>query len=191
MASHPHSYLCKKPFTEYTTVFSRLKKIPYSDYLSTTNLSSDLDNIRTRLKNDFLSRVENGYGVPDSLIDTWALQRHRFMGKVYIITNEKVASAASQFAQFTKKNGNAILVGTETTGGGYSGNGLKTLAYKLPFSKIDFEFPYAKLIYTFHNDKTGRGLVPDYVVPDNYSSFAANEDIQLRFIIDSLILKIR
>jgi hypothetical protein len=48
-------------------------------------------------------------------------------------------------------------------------------------------FPFARLAYSFKENKnTGRGVVPDYSVPDTYESFKKNTDRQLDYIIDSL-----
>jgi C-terminal processing protease CtpA/Prc len=186
-----HSYLGKNSFKEYESVFSRIKRVSYKDYLDAEIEDADLKSINDRLKNDFTTRTPDGYSIPDSLIDLWVPEQKRFLGNVYIITNHKVASAASQFALMTKYNGNAKLIGIETTGGGNSGNGLKLLKYRLPHSNIGFEFPYAKLVYSFKEPKNGQGLVPDYTIADNYESFISNQDRQLTFIIDSLISKNR
>ena len=81
------------------------------------------------------------------------------------------------------------IIGEETTGGSFSGNGFTALKYVLPNSKISFEFPYAHIMYSFRDEKnTGRGLLPDYMVPDSYESFKKNTDQQYGFIVDSLIL---
>jgi C-terminal processing protease CtpA/Prc len=149
----------------------------------------DIGKINTRLKKEFLARSPYGYYIPDSLIDIWEPDPLRFTGSTYIITNHKVASAASYFILLTKNNGTVMVIGTETCGGGYSGNGFRMLEYQLPASGIRFNFPYAKMIYSYNERKTGRGLIPDYAVPDTYSSFIKNEDCQLLYINDSLILK--
>lgn len=184
-----HSYLAKNPFPEYKRVFSRVRKISYEDYLSVATDFADIGKINTRLKREFLARSPYGYYIPDSLIDSWEPDPLRFTGSTYIITNHKVASAASYFILLTKNNGTARVIGTETCGGGYSGNGFRMLEYQLPASGIRFNFPYAKMIYSYNERKTGRGLIPDYAVPDTYSSFIKNEDCQLLYINDSLILK--
>jgi C-terminal processing protease CtpA/Prc len=97
-------------------------------------------------------------------------------------------SAASYFALMVKNAGRGKIVGEETTGGAYSGNGFTTLKYILPNSKISVNFPYAHMIYSFKEKKnTGHGLLPDYHIPDSYESFKENEDRQVTFILDSLI----
>jgi Peptidase family S41 len=186
-----HSYLSKKPFPEYKSVFTRISKIPYESYLTGKGDLYDTDDIQETLKKQFLVKTGSGYMIPDSLIEVWKPNLYRFTGTVYIITNFKVASAASYFTLLSKYNSAAKIVGVETSGGGYSGNGFRMLKYQLPFSGIKVAFPYAKLFYTFSEMKTGHGLVPDYYVPDTYDAFQKNEDLQLNFITDSILSKNR
>jgi C-terminal processing protease CtpA/Prc len=186
-----HSYLCNDSFSEYKSVFSRAKKVPYQEYLYDDEESIDIGDINRRLKKDFITKESSGYNIPDSLINKWEPHANRFKGNVYIITNHRVCSAASYFILLSQKNGRAKVVGTETCGGAYSGNGFRMLEFKLPSSKIRLRFPYAKMIYSFGEPKTGRGIVPDYIYPDNYESYINSQDRQINFIVDSLIIKNR
>jgi Peptidase family S41 len=186
-----HSYLSKNAFSEYRKVFTRISKIPYQHYLTGSGSLYDTADIGEALKTEFLERNASGYFIPDSLLKVWQPDKYRFSGAVYIITNFKVASAASYFTLLSKYNSHAKIVGYETAGGGYSGNGFRMLKYQLPFSGIKVAFPYAKMMYSFGEPKTGRGLLPDYFVPDTYEAFKKNEDLQLNFITDSILSKNR
>lgn len=184
-----HSYLAKAPFKEYRRVFSVSKKVMSEEYLSAGADNDDLDGINDRLSGEFIGRTKTGYFIPDSLIEEWQPDPKRFTGNTYIITNHEVASAASYFAMLSRNNGNAKIVGTETCGGGYSGNGFKTLEYELPATHIRFQFPYAKMFYSYYEKNKGTGLLPDYEVPDNYEYFITNDDRQRLYIKDSLLVK--
>ncbi len=186
-----HSYLSDHPFREYKAVFSRIKRVPYEKHYYEGPATMPISEINTRLKKEFLVRNQSGYTIPDSLISSWEPRPFRFRGKVFIITNHKVSSAASYFALLSKNNARARIIGTETTGGTYSGNGFKILEFLLPASEIQLRFPYAKMIYSFGEEKSGSGLVPDYPVSDDYESFINNKDRQLIYIADSLISKKR
>ncbi len=186
-----HSYLSKNDFAEYQNVFSEISKIPYENYLVVNGDLYDTSTIKTMLREQFLVRTSSGYAVPDSLIEVWKPNKHTFGGSIYIITSFSVTSAASYFTLLTKNNSSAKVVGMETTGGAYSGNGFKLLKYQLPFSNIRVLFPYARLLYSHNEAKSGQGIIPDYIVPDTYSSFKKNEDLQLNFIIDSILSKNR
>ncbi|HET9429803.1 MAG TPA: hypothetical protein VFO70_01445, partial [Chitinophagaceae bacterium] len=81
------------------------------------------------------------------------------------------------------------VVGYETSGGEYSGNGFKILNYILPNSGIEFGFPYVRILYSNGGSKSGRGLFPNYEIHDNYESFKKNADRQVNYIIDTLLEK--
>ena len=186
-----YSYLSNQPFNEFENVTSKIKTIPYPQYLDATFASGYEESINKRLENEFSKKGnESNFYLNDTLISQWKPDKFRFDGDVYVITNSNVVSAASYFATMIKNSHRGKIIGEETTGGSFSGNGFSSLKYELPNSKIVFEFPYAHIKYTFRDEKnTGHGVLPDYQVPDNYQSFKNNKDIQVSFIIDSLILK--
>jgi C-terminal processing protease CtpA/Prc len=86
-----------------------------------------------------------------------------------------------------QNTGRGKIVGYETNGGKYSGNGFSLLKYVLPKTGFQFGFPYVNIIYSNGSAKTGKGIIPDYLVEDDLESFQNNKDRQLNFIIDSLI----
>ncbi|MCX6315952.1 MAG: S41 family peptidase [Bacteroidetes bacterium] len=186
-----NSYLSPKPFDEYQDVTTRISTIPYKSYLVETTGTYDTAEIRESLEEEFLARTSNGYRIPDSLIKKWAPDKYRFTGRVYIITNHAVSSAASYFTWMAQTYSDAKVVGVETSGGTYNSNGFHMLKYQLPQTFIRIRFPYARLQY--HSDRSGRGrgVLPDYVKPDSDESFSENEDLQIKFIIDSLLSKNR
>ena len=182
------SFLAEKQFVEYDRVVSRIDRIPYRQY---SFLSIEETNeLNNTLKNEFGKKSNGYYYYADSLINTWEPNENHFAGKVFVVTNERTVSAASYLALLTKRSGRGKVIGEETAGGSYSGNGFTSLAYSLPGSGIRLFFPYAHMVYSYKDEKnTGRGVVPDYIVPDTYESFKNNEDKQISYIIDSLILK--
>lgn len=185
-----HSYLSDKPFSEYNTVFSRIKAVPFKDALSTFD-ATDWLSINSRLYSEFTSHDTRGYLIPDSSIKIWEPNKKRFAGNVYVVTNANTASSATYFTSLVKNSGRGKVVGVETCGSEHAINGLSQLRYRLPASGIGVEFPYAKLVYSFRSDKADRGIIPDHIIPDTYESFKKNEDKQLKFIVDSLISKKR
>lgn len=185
------SYLSKSDFREYKNVFTRLSDIPYTSYLAASSGIYDTSEMRKTMKDEFKLKVNRGYSIPDSLIKTWKPDRYRFNGNVFIISNHTVMSAASYFAVLARKGSGARIVGTETAGGAYSGNGFHMLKYQLPQSGIRVRFPYARMQYDIADDQKGRGIIPDYQLPDTYESFDNNDDLQVKFIIDSILSKNR
>jgi hypothetical protein len=185
-----YSYLCDKPFSEYKSVFTRIRTIPFKEALSTFE-TMDFGGINDRLRNEFIVTDKHGYLTPDSMIKKWEPHEKRFKGNVYIITNANTASAASYFTSLVRNSGRGRVVGIETCGSEHSINGLSSLRYRLPATGIGIEFPYAKLVYSLRANTADRGIIPDHVIPDTYESFKNNEDKQVKFIIDSLISKKR
>lgn len=186
-----YSYLSGKEFREYQRVYTRLADIPYKNYLAATKGLYDTAQIMTSVKEEFLVKSGKGYIMPDSLIKEWKPDKFRFSGQVYIITNHAVASAASYFTFLAKKFDAAKVVGVETAGGSYVSNGFYILKYQLPQSGIRVQFPFARLQYTKDSTGRGYGVLPDYDKPDTWSSFEKNEDLQIKFIVDSILSKNR
>lgn len=182
-----NSYLSAVPFEEYREVFSRVKSVPYEEYLSNRFDFGELDFVNSKLDEEFEQSGAPVQQLKDTSKKIWNPDRFRYPGNVYIITNWYVNSAASYFAHLAKQTAHAKIVGTETAGGTHSGNGFKTIKYRLPSTGLEFEFPFAKMIYSFNEKKTGRGLIPDYIVADTYESFKLNEDRQQLYITDSLL----
>jgi Peptidase family S41 len=185
-----YSFLANKPFTEFEKVIAKIKKIPYADYLDADFSVTKEKEINDKLKDEFSEKMNSDfYSLADSSILKWQPGNFRFNGNVYVITNSSVVSSGSYFAVMVKNSGRGKIIGEETEGGAYSGNGFAALKYVLPNSKITFSFPYAHLIYNFKDNKnSGHGLLPNYEIPDSYTSFKNNDDRQYTFILDSLIL---
>jgi hypothetical protein len=183
------SYLTDRNFREYDSVFSRIREVPFASLISDKITPGLVYDVNENLKSEFFNVEPRGCCIPDSLIEDWDPKNNRFTGKVYVVVNANVASSASYFAALVKNSGRGVIIGTETSGGGYTGNGFEQLIYTLPRTKINVQFPYAKLIYVKEKVHDGHGVVPDYKVPDNLRFFQRNDDRQLFFIKDSLISK--
>lgn len=112
----------------------------------------------------------------------------QFQGKVYLLINENVASAASHFASLMKAFvANLTIVGVETCGGYYLHNGHSPLIYELPNSKIKTQFSIVHVIQDAPKVKsqpTGRGIIPDYEVWPTWDDFMKQKDTQLDFVLD-------
>lgn len=182
-----YSYLAKDSFYEYRDVASHITEVPYTEYV-TAPYYDRVKHVNRKLDTSFVKSNSSVYNLAPKSIDLWKPSPYAYKGKVYIITNAKVVSAASYFALLSRQAG-AKLVGIETAGGDYTGNGFTMLEYKLPYSQIRFGFPYAQIRYTYGKPKTGRGLIPDYLVPDTYQSFKNNSDQQLSYLTDSVFSK--
>jgi hypothetical protein len=184
-----NSYLSNKYFPEFQSLQSKIKRVPFVDYLSEDYEADNIGIINRKIESDFRKSSRNQYSVPDSLIEEWEPDKNRFSKNIYIIVNSAVSSSASYFAWLARKSGNVKIIGLETAGGDFSGTGYGSIEYSLPNSRIRLILYYASIKYSFADKKTGRGVIPDYYVPDTYESFKKNTDTQLKYILDSLILK--
>ena len=182
-----NSYIAHTPFKEYKNVYSRIKSIPFGEYLSANYPGEDVKKVNGQLKDGF-ERVSNrGYRLSDLSIKSWDPNEYNFTKDVYIVTNWRVNSAASYFALLARKTAGAKTIGFETAGGTHSGNGFASIKYTLPGTGFEFQFPYAKMFYTNGDSFSGSGLVPDYTAKDTYESFMKNQDRQLIYLEDSII----
>jgi C-terminal processing protease CtpA/Prc len=183
------SYLYDKEFREYKTVNSKIGRVPFPAHISENFRNDRIVNLNEKLKEEFELSNNGGFFLKDSLIEKWMPNKHRFSGNIFVITNSRVASTASYFTYLIKNANRGKVVGIETSGGAGASNGFESLEYKLPNSEEKLVFAYARLNYFSSDSVTGKGVSPDYIISDSMDSFRDNKDEQIRFIIDSLILK--
>ena len=83
-----------------------------------------------------------------------------FNGKIYLIIDEYVFSAADEFARFCKQSNFATLVGTRTTGSG----GNNTMFMTLPNSGLMLRFEGEMLLNKDGTSQYETGTIPDIEV---------------------------
>jgi hypothetical protein len=182
------SYLAAKPFYEYERVSTRVKQLPEEDLLEDDYSNISGDDIHNLVNEDFYKATNGKYYLADSVNELISPKLQRFTGKVLVVVNGEVNSAASYFACLVKNSGRGKIIGEETRGGAYMHNGFSNVVYKLPNSKIEFAFSVANVVHSFADKKDyGKGVIPDYIKPSTMEDFKKNEDGQLNFILDSLI----
>ena len=91
-----------------------------------------------------------------------------FEGEVFILINEKSASASGDFSGVLQHFNRAKFVGAESGGNANTNTAGTTVRLVLPHSKLEVVVPLLR--YTIANDKDnkGRGVLPDY--PVSYSA---------------------
>jgi hypothetical protein len=108
-----------------------------------------------------------------------------YIGKVYILTNERSYSASSDLAALIKKYYRGAVVGRETGSGFYQMNARETPQLRLPNSLIVVRYPLVKFVFISQPDERipwGRGVLPDYPVSFTLEDFAfANGDTVLNY----------
>jgi C-terminal processing protease CtpA/Prc len=182
------SYLAQQPFQEYKQVSARIKKLPESSLVSDEYSGGDPDDVSSLLNDNFYKANNGKYYITDSLNAVINPLPQRFNGKVLVVVNGEVSSAAAYFASLVKNAGRGKIIGEETRGGAYMHNGFRNVVYELPNSKIQFAFSIANVVHSLaEREDYGRGVQPDYPKPSALEDFKNNKDTQLNFIQDSLL----
>jgi hypothetical protein len=155
------SYIAQKPFKvlEYVKV-NKQENYEFLQYSLnyTPEIVSYSDYVPVEGKSGFYAFNES-LGYPDTLIN--------YKGKVYILTNERSFSAASDLAALIKKNYRGAVVGRETGSGFYQMNAGASPQLRLPNSLITVRYPLVKYVFESELDERipwGRGVLPDFPV---------------------------
>lgn len=182
------AYLSGKPFYEFERVSTRVKNLPEQRFLSAAYSDADGEDISAMVGEDFYRATNGRYYMADTANALLPPRQKRFTGKVFVLVNTEVSSAASYFASLVKNARRGLIIGEETRGGAYMHNGFRNIVYELPNSDIQFSFAIANVVHTLGNKQDyGRGVIPDYKKPSTIADFTNNEDTQLNFVLDSLL----
>lgn len=192
------TYLTDHPFKENTLAYIIFKKLPYPRYFDwnssdKSNQKHELKNLNSYLQSVFSEREGNKFLQHQKYNPIYSPDTaHAFSGKVYLLIDENVGSAASHFASLVRGYTDATIVGMETSGGYYGHNGHFPVEYQLPNSKIKTRF---SIVYVEQDapqkssQPIGRGIIPDYIVSQSYEDFIKNEDSQMKFILNLISTK--
>lgn len=185
------TYLANQPFKENKSAFISFNKLPLPEnyvYNSTDkeNQKKEKEYAENELKKDY-SIAKNGKFYQNEAANPTILPNpNAFTGKLYVLINPNVASAASNFASLVKGNTDAVFIGEETTGGYYGHNGHRPIIYQLPNTKIKTQFSIVNLDQYVPEKATqpfGRGVLPDYEVKQSFDDFMNNRDKQMEFVL--------
>ena len=159
-----YSYIAKD--TLIVNSYSKVnKRSGYESFKYSTNRTVDGDSFADYVaeegKEGFYQRPENAKTIvanPDI----------NYKGKVYVLTNEISASAATLFPAMLIRNHRGVVVGRETRTAFHFMNALKFADIRLPNSMIAIKVPLVQCVFdTVIDERTpyGRGVLPDYPVP--------------------------
>jgi hypothetical protein len=183
-----YRFLSKNPFKEVDSATVRFDKTPYTQFLDPDFAMNEQLSLDSMVKSEFC-RLPNGNNAMND--DENNLRRPHpmaFNGNLYVITNNNVLSAASNFVAMIKDSKRGVIVGEET-GGGYNGhNGFTRMLYKLPNTGVLLEFSAVKVQhYLEHPQLNKYGIEPDYPVSNTLNDIIENQDPQMSFIMNKLI----
>ncbi len=185
------TYLTNQTFKENKSAFITFNKLPYSQYFKSEsedagNRKHEVNATNSYLQEVFSVKKENRFYQDQSHNPPYYPDSMGFKGKIYLLIDEHVGSAASHFASLMRGYSSATIVGMETSGGYYGHNGHFPVEYVLPNSKITtrFSIVYVEQDAPVRADQpVGRGIIPDYSIPLLFEDFMNNEDSQMKFVL--------
>ncbi len=162
--------------------YSRVNKIGGYKYLDYTMNYTGMDTLFANFVYKTDGDEEGYYGnflektlKPDSLIN--------YRGRLYILTNEGSASAATLFPAMAVRSHRAVVVGRETQSAYHFLTAVKFAQLRLPNSTLVVSLPLVEEWFdTVVNARVpfGRGLIPDYEIPITHSELLSeNGDVIL------------
>ena len=185
------TYLTNKPFKENIEAFIIFNNLPYPEHFKWNstdkqNQKRELREIEKYLRSTFPDKNHNKFYQDPRFNPAYYPNENKFEGNIYLIIDENVGSAASHFASLIRAYTDAIIVGTETSGGYYRHNGHYPVEYILPNSQIVTRFSIVSVTQDAifkDNQPIGRGIIPDHNVPQTLEDFLINEDTQIKYIL--------
>lgn len=182
------SYLAHNPFRENRSAFVLFQKFPYWQYLKTdyrglrrwwAKLSSQRE-----LRQEFTFYMNGRYYQREQANKPYQPNPLRTDKQVYLLVDNRVASAASMFGAMVRGNTDAVVIGEETIGGYYGHTGHEPVEYRLPHTGIIIQFSLVDLeqdVPVKLMQPPGHGIMPDYQVTQSYDDFLTNRDTQLEY----------
>ncbi|MEV4884692.1 peptidase S41 [Chitinophaga ginsengisegetis] len=189
----PMMYLTDSSFKENKLAYTIFGDgIAYEEYFWGVSTAVKMDSAskaagKLFLK-DYFPALQNGRNIQNIKYNpVYYPKQPGFKGKLYLLIDEEVASAASHLASLVKAYArNVTIVGVETVGGYYVHNGHMPLIYELPHSKIKTKF---SIVYVEQDapvkpdQPEGRGIIPHHTVWPSFSDFMQNRDTQMEYVL--------
>lgn len=183
-----YRYLSKTPFKEFDSALVRFDKTPFNQFLEKEYLQNEKPYLDSMILRDFcpVSSTTNNIKVQEN-----TLRRPHpmaFDGNLYVITNNNVVSAASNFVAMIKDANRGLIVGEETGGGYNSHNGFTRLLYKLPNTNIQLEYSAVQVKHALQHPLLNKyGVQPDFLVTSSLNDLLDNNDPQMAYVINTLL----
>jgi len=109
-----------------------------------------------------------------------------YNGKLYVLISGRTFSGGAEFASLVKMTDRGIFIGEET-GGAYEGNVSGYSEYiKLPNSKIEVQIPTVHFQINVSPEIKGRGIIPDYRVPQTWKDYLNGKNTKKDFAIKTI-----
>lgn len=182
------SYLTQRPFRDSHYAYTKFNEVPLEEKLVITPLFlsngvQDKQGLNAYLKQLYPKNVQGKYYWTDDKNPSIMPNDRTFKGQLYLLVDQRVASAASHLASLIKSYTNAIVIGKETVGGYYEHNGHLPLVYELPNTGIQTGFSIVHVIQDAQNlpdQKRGQGVMPHITVHQTDQEFLDQSDVYLK-----------
>jgi hypothetical protein len=190
----PVMYLTDTTFKENleTNIIFDPANIPFENYFWGVTTAERMDSAAMAAGKEFLkdyfTEFKNGSSRQNEKYNpVYHPKSPSFKGKLYLLINEKVASAASHFASLVKAYAkNVTVVGVETVGGYYVHNGHISMVYELPNSGIKTKFSVVYVVQDapkLPDQPEGRGVLPHIEIWPKLDDFMKQRDTQLEHVL--------
>ncbi len=182
------SYLTQRPFRDSHYAYTNFNEVPMERNLIITPLFlsngvQDKNGLNAYLKQLYPKGVQGKYYWADDKNPSVTPNDKTFKGQLYLLADQRVASAASHLASLIKSYTNAIVIGKETVGGYYEHNGHLPLVYELPNTGIQTGFSIVHVIQDAQNlpdQKKGQGIIPHILIQQTNQEFLDQTDVYLK-----------
>lgn len=105
-----------------------------------------------------------------------------YQNKLYVLISGLTFSGGAEFASMIKMTNRGIFIGVET-GGAYEGNvSGYSETIKLPHTKIKIDIPTVHFQINVSPEIRGRGIIPDYQVPQTWENYLNKRNSKLEFV---------
>ncbi|WP_353145466.1 S41 family peptidase [Chryseobacterium sp.] len=186
------TYLTQRPFRDSHYAYTKFNEVPMGEKLVITPLFlsngvQDKNGLNAYLKQLYPKAVQGKYYWADDKNPSILPNEKTFKGQLYLLVDQRVASAASHLASLIKSYTNAVVIGKETVGGYYEHNGHLPLVYELPNTGIQTGFSIVHVIQDARNlpdQKKGQGIVPHIEVHQTDQEFLEQTDVYLKKVFE-------
>ena len=111
-------------------------------------------------------------------------KKHRYDGKVYILTGGNSFSATTLFTQTVRPQENVIVVGEETGGGAYGNSAWLIPDLVLPSTGIRIRLPLFRLVIDKNIPKDGRGVQPEIMSGPTTEAIRRGADYKMEKVLE-------
>ncbi|WP_126650368.1 S41 family peptidase [Chryseobacterium aureum] len=184
------SFFTPRPFRDSQYAYTLFNEVPMEEKLVITPLFlsngvKDKHGLNAYLKQLYPKEVQGKYYWADDKNPSIMPNERTFKGQLYLLVDQRVASAASHLASLIKSYTNAVVIGKETVGGYYEHNGHLPLVYELPNTGIQTGFSIVHVIQDAQNlpdQKRGQGIIPHIKVQQTDQEFLDQTDVYLKTV---------